>query len=148
DTFVIRIRRILKGYPVAPEDIHRPVDVVRSQRDVLNSLPTVFAQVFLDLALVVLRLVDGNADLAARARHGGGEQSGLLALDVEVADLAEVEQLLVEAGPEVHAPAPHVVREMVDAYQAGRLARRHGFLGTKIDIVDRALAIQIDQVDE
>ena len=38
----------------------------------------------------------------------------LLALDVEVADLAEVEQALVEAGPLVHVAAVHVVRQVVD----------------------------------
>ena len=84
--------------------------------------PLIFAQVFLDLRFVVLRLVDRDADLAAGAGQRAREQAGLLAFDVEVADLAEVEQRLVEAGPLVHVAAMHVVRQVVDL-RAGRPAR-------------------------
>ncbi len=41
-----------------------------------------------------------------------------LALDVEVADFAEVEQLLVEVGPVGHAAAVHVVGQVIDDLQA------------------------------
>jgi hypothetical protein len=68
------------------------VDVGRAERDVLDALALVLAQELLDLALVVLALVQRDADLAAGAGHRLGEQAGLLALDVEVADLAEVEE--------------------------------------------------------
>ena len=113
--------------------------------------PRYSLQVFLDLRLVVLRLVDRDADLAARAGHGAAEQAGLLALDVEVADLAEVEQLLVEAGPLVHVAARDVVRQVIDVRESGPGIAVHaaGALhGQEVDVIDRALAVPVDQVDE
>ena len=65
----------------------------------LDALALIFAQELLDLALVVLAFVQRDADLAARRRHRLGEEAGDLPLDVEVADLAEVEEPLVEVGP-------------------------------------------------
>src|SRR5690606_5297720 len=44
--------------------------------------------------------------------------AGGLALDVEIAHLAEVEQALVEVRPLGHAAAVHVVREVVDVGEA------------------------------
>src|SRR6185312_14196227 len=107
DAFVIGVRRILEREPAAAKHVDRAIDVFGGERDVLNALAVVLPQILLDLALVVLRLVDGNADLAARAGHGAREQARLPALDVEVADLAEVEQLFVEALPQVHVAALH-----------------------------------------
>ena len=63
-----------------------------------------------------------DADLAARAGHRLGEQAGTLALDVEVADLAEVEEPLVEIGPDRHPAAIHVVGQVVDVGEL-RIAR-------------------------
>jgi hypothetical protein len=88
---------------------------------VLDALALVFLQVFLDLALLAGILVDGDADLPVRARHGAGVEAGELPLDVEVADLPEVEEPLVEAGPLVHAAAMHVVRQVVDVPEARAL---------------------------
>ena len=99
DAFVIGVRRVLERDAAAAQHIDGAIDVVGGQRDVLDALAAIFAQVFLDLRLVVLRLVDRDADLAAGAGQRAREQPGLLALDVEVADLAEIEQLLVEARP-------------------------------------------------
>ena len=76
----------------------------RAQRDVLDALAVVFMQELLDLAGLARVLVDRDADLAVGARHRARMQAGELALDVEVADLAEVEELLVEAGPVVMRP--------------------------------------------
>ena len=90
------------------------------QRDVLDALAPVLAQVLLDLRLVVLRLVDRDADLAAGTGQRPREQPGLLAFDVEVADLAEVEQAFVEPAPLVHVAAMHVVREVVDLQRVRR----------------------------
>ena len=59
-------------------------------------------------------LVERDADHAVGRGHRLGGQAGVFALDVEVADLAEVEQLLVEAGPVRHAAAVDVVRQVVD----------------------------------
>jgi hypothetical protein len=73
--------------------VHGVVEVVRAQRDVLDALAVVAVQVLLDLAgLVVAFFVDRDADLAAGAGHGLALDAGDLALDVEVAHLAEIEQ--------------------------------------------------------
>src|SRR5207237_769599 len=83
----------------------RTVHVLGRERDVLDPLAVILAQVFLDLTLVVLRFVDRDADQAAGTGQGAREESRAFALDVEVADLAEVEQSLVEARPYVRGPA-------------------------------------------
>jgi hypothetical protein len=70
---------------------------------VLDTLALVLLQVLLDLARLARVLVDGDADLAIRARHGARVQARKLAGDVEIADLAEVEDAGVEVGPLVHA---------------------------------------------
>ena len=75
------------------------IDIVRPEGDVLDALALVFVEVFLYLTLVVLTFVDRDADLAARRSQGARKQTGLLALDAEVADFPEVEQLFVVAGP-------------------------------------------------
>ena len=82
--------------------------VVADQRDVLDAFAVELHQKFFDLAAALLGLfVQRDADLAVRRRHGLGRQTRVFALDVEVADLAEVEQLLVEVGPK---PMPAAVR--------------------------------------
>jgi hypothetical protein len=81
-------------------------------------------QVLLDLAAAATLLVEGDADLAVRRRHGPGLEARVLALDVEEADLAEVEQALVVAGPVVHAAAIDVVREVVDDRKPQPTGRR------------------------
>ena len=80
--------------------------------------------------------------------HRLAGEAGVFALDVEVADLAEVEQPLVVLGPERHAAAVHVVRQVVDDLQpvARRMARHAGH-PFEVDVVD-ALAVfeAVDQV--
>src|SRR6202008_3789113 len=88
--------------------------IVGGQRDMLDAFASVGVEIFLDLRAFVSRLVDGNADLPARARHRLAAQARDLALDVEVAHFVEIEQALVETGPFFHAAPVHVVREMVD----------------------------------
>src|SRR6185369_6460327 len=100
--------------PAGADDVDRGVDVAGAERDVLDALTFIFAQELLDLALVVLALIERDPDLAAGAGHCLGEKTRLLALDVEVADLAEIEELLVEVRPDAHPAAVHVVGEVVD----------------------------------
>jgi hypothetical protein len=97
---------------------------------VLDAFAVVRVQVFLDLRLGVRRLVDRDADLAARARQRARREAGLLALDVEVADLAEAEELLVELRPHVHAARVDVVRKVVDLEKSRAL-------GIRLDARDR-----------
>ena len=49
--------------------------------------PLYSLQELLDLAVLVLALVERDADLVVGRGHRPGEQAGLLALDVEIADL-------------------------------------------------------------
>ena len=72
-----------------------------------------------------------------------------LSLDVEIADLAEVEEALVEAGPFVQATAIDVVRQVVDVIEADALRLRVGLAEPlEIDIVDRAFrAVAVDEID-
>src|SRR5206468_7895867 len=51
-------------------------------------------------------------------RQGLGREAGVFALDVEEADLAEVEKPLVKVSPVRHAPAVDVVRQMIDELEA------------------------------
>src|SRR5882762_3529189 len=148
EVLIIGVGRVLKRNPVPSQHVHRAVDVPGGEGNVLDAFAVILAQVFLDLALVVLRLVDRDADLAARTGHGARQEPRVLTLDVEVADLAEVEQLLVEAGPYIHAPAADVVRQMVDQGESCCFGRRASCHGAKIHIIDRAFAVQVDQVDE
>jgi hypothetical protein len=112
--------------------VHRVVQVVAGQRNVLDALAVVAVQILLDLpGLVVALFVDRDADLAAGAGHGLALDAGLLAFKVEVAHLAEIEKSLVKARPLAHAAAVHVVRQVVDhrhAIASGvQLGTRQGF---------------------
>src|SRR6185437_8608124 len=60
-----------------------------------EAIAMVGREIFLDLRLVVGALVDRDADLAARAGHRLRLQARELALDVEVADLPEIEEAFV-----------------------------------------------------
>src|SRR3546814_1167107 len=124
-------------HAVGPQAAHGLVDVVGGQCDVLDALTVVFADEFLDLRLVVGRLVDRDADLAAGRGHGAGEQTGQLAFDVEVANLAEVGDALVENGPYIHLPALDVVGQVIDAHQTDSvIVRRTTFDVLEVDVVD------------
>ncbi len=148
DSFVIGRGRLLEFNAARAQRINGLVNIIGPERDVLYAFALVLIQIFFDLTLVVLALIDRNANLAARRGERAGEQTGLLAFDAEVANFPEVEQLLVETGPDVHVAAPDVVREMIDAQQAGGSMRLGVDDGYEVDIVNRALAIAIDQVDQ
>ena len=80
----------MKASPRARRDSDRGVDVMAAAGHVLDALALVGVQVFLDLAAVVGGFVDRDADLAVRAGQGAGEQAGVFALDVEVADFRKL----------------------------------------------------------
>ncbi len=136
-------------HAVGTQAAHGLVDVVGGQRDVLDALAVVFADEFLDLRFVVGRLVDRDADLAAGRGHGTGEQTGQLAFDVEVANLAEVGDALVETGPDIHLPALDVVGQVIDAHQAdGVVVRRTAFDVLEVDVVDALVAVAVDEIQQ
>src|SRR5262249_39530437 len=95
------------------------MDIARTAGDVLDALAAIDVEIFLDLAGLAGILVDRNPDLAVGAGQRPREQTRCAALDVEEPDLAEVEQLRVEAGPDIHAPAMDVVGEMIDIIEPG-----------------------------
>src|SRR5882724_1602225 len=148
DLFVVRLRRVLKLNAVFTQSIHGRDDVFGRKRDMLNPFATIFAQVLFDLRLVVLRFVDGNLDLAARTRQRATKQSGLLAFDIEIANLAEIEQTLVKRGPVVHPSACDVVREVVNHGESRRLNGRFGVDGHEVDVVNRVLPVAVDKVNQ
>ena len=118
DHVEIGVRGIQEGHPGRTHGFHAGVDVIGEQGDVLDALAVVLAQVFVDLALVVGGLVERDAHDAVRRGHCLGHQAGLGALDVEVADLAEVEQALVVVRPLLHVAHEQVVGQVVDEGQA------------------------------
>src|SRR5471032_793328 len=150
DLFVIGVGHVLERHALELERLDRQVDVAGAQGDVLDALAVIGQEIFLDLRLVVGTLVDRDADLAARAGHRLGLEAGQLAFDIEVADLAEIEEALVETRPLVHAPAMDVVRQVIDVGETN--ARRivvDARQELEIDIVDAAaLAVAIDQIDQ
>src|SRR6185437_11485209 len=126
------------------------VDVTAATGDVLNALTAIGLQIFLDLTGIARVLVDRNPDFSIGTGQRAREQAGGAALDVEEADLAEVEQLFVEARPHVHAPAVDIVGEVVEVEQAGaygtRIARTEPI---ELGIISRASgAIAIDEIQE
>ena len=105
-------------------------DVVGAQRDVLHARTVVVLDVLLDLALpqTVGGLVDRHDDLRA-VPHDRRHQRGVLGGDlvvVEVLQLAEADDLGVEAHPVVEPALFDVADDVIDAGQADRRARPSG----------------------
>src|SRR3989475_9853572 len=160
DHLVVGVRRVEQPHARGAQPADGGVDVRGGQRDVLDALGVILLEILLDLRAVVGGFVDRDADLAAGAGHRLGLQARELALDVEVADLAEIEQPLVELGPFLHTAPMNVVREVIDVAQAG--ARGSGRIAAperleprqrlEIHVVDRVavivLGIAVDEVDE
>ena len=121
------------------QPVHSGHQVVANQRNVLNAFAVELHQELFNLAAALLGLfVQGNADFSVRRGHGARGQTGVLALNIKVTDLAEVEKLLVKRPPKCHAPAVHVVREVVNQLQA--VAHRvavYPVKKQKVDVVDR-----------
>ena len=126
------------------------VDVARAAGDVLDALAAIDVEIFLDLPGIAGILVDRNPDLAVRAGQRAGEQAGRAAFDVEEADLAEVEQFFVEAGPHIHPAAMDVVGEVIDVIEPG--ARGPRVLCAQpfeLGVIGRALgAVAIDEIQQ
>src|ERR1700676_3216113 len=126
------------------------VDILRAAGDVLDALAAIDVEIFLDLAGIAGVLVDRNPYLAVGAGQRAGEQAGGATLDVKEADLAEVEQFFVKAGPDIHAAAMDVVGEMVEIEQARarrlRILRAQPF---ELGVIGRTLgAIAIDEIEQ
>ncbi len=115
----------------------------------LDALAVERHQVFLDLPGALRRLlVERDANATVRRGHRLREQAGVLALDVEVANLAEVEDPLVEIGPEMHAAAVDVVGQVIDLEETASLrVPVDAIEELEIDVIDGGAAlITVDQV--
>ena len=125
--------------------------VIADERNMLNSLAIVFAQEFFNLAAASLAFfIQGDTDFAVRRGHRLAGQTGIFALDVKIADLAEVEDPLIKRRPVRHAPAVDVVRQVIDQLEAGphRIAVRPGFVN-EIDVIDaEVVTVPVNQVDD
>src|SRR3546814_1236359 len=97
DQLVIGLDRILQFNPARAQFFDRFVDVGGGEREMLDALALIVADEFLDLRILVLAFVQGNADRAVGGDHRLAEQPRRLALDVEIFLLLEAEQLGVEA---------------------------------------------------
>ena len=123
--------------------------VIGQQGDVLDAFAVELHQELFDLPAGLARLfVERDADHAVGCGHRAASEARVGALDVEVTDLAEVENLLVKAAPKRHAAFVNVVREVVDDLEAvTRWVAVHPFDEFKVDVVD-ALAVfkAVDQI--
>ena len=115
----------------------------------LDAFAVELHQILFDLSTALTRLlVERNADQAVGRAQGLGREAGVFTLDVEKADLAEIEQLFVKVRPEGHAAPVDVVRQVVNQLEAvaGRVAV-HAALKHKINVVDRLAVLEpVDQV--
>src|ERR1700688_4982843 len=107
-------------------------------------------EIFLALPAPAGILVDWNPDLAVGAGQRPREQAGRPALDIEKADLAEIEQSFVEAGPDIHAAAMDVVGEVIDIIEPGALRPRvFRTQPLELGIVGRTLgAVAVDEIEQ
>src|SRR5450830_126461 len=139
--FIIGLDGVLEGDAGVAHLLDRVVDIVRAQGDVLDAFAVVLVEVFGDLRFVVGRFVDGNADLAAGRSHRLGFEARVLAGDVEVTDLAEVEQAFIKVRQFLHAAPVDVVGQVVDIGQAIADRIRIGAgNGHEVDVVDADVA--------
>ncbi len=116
----------------------------------LDALAAIHLEIFLDLAGIAGVFVDRNADLAVGTGQRPREQAGRAALDVEKADLAEIEQSFVEAGPDIHAAAMDVVGEVIDIMQPGAFRPRvFGAEPLELGVIGRPPgAVAIDEIEQ
>ena len=146
---ISRRRRGHQWHARSAQSINGRAQIVAQHRDMLDSLAVVLHQEFLDLACRLrCFLVERNPDEAVGRGHRFRREPGVVALDVEVAELAEVEELLVKLGPVLHSSAIHVVCEVIDHLEAmpDRMPV-HALDPFEVDVVDRATFVEaIDQI--
>ncbi len=113
----------------------------------LDTLAVVAAQVLDDLAVLRAVLVDRDADAATRRGQRAAVEAGELALDVEEADLAEIEQVAVEAEPLVHIALVDVVGQVVEVVEADPL-RVCAVDPVELGVVGVGLVILVGEVEQ
>ncbi len=147
DHLEIRVGRVEERDAGRTHGLDGVVDIVGEAGDVLDALAVVLVEVFVDLALRIGGFVERNAHDAVRRGHGLGHEARLGALDVEVADLAEIEQALVVVRPLLHVAEVQIVGQVVDEGQAeagGVLLGAGDRFEFAIDIA--LVAVAVDQI--
>ena len=129
--------------------VHHGGQVVTHQGNVLNAFAVELHQILFNLPTALFGLfIQRNADLAVRRGQRSGREAGVVALNVEEANFAKIEQPLVKIGPERHASAVHVVGQVVNQLQA--VAHRvvvHPVDKVKVNVVDRLAVFEtVNQV--
>ncbi len=94
-------------------------------------------------------LIERDADFTVGGSHRLRGQSGVLTLDVEIADLAKVEQPFVVVGPVFDSTAVDVVGKVIDGMKPATYGVTVDiFIKPEIDIVDRgAVLVSVNKVD-
>jgi hypothetical protein len=137
DRRVVGVRRLHELHAAQPQRFDAAIDVGRRERDVLDAFAVIRLEILFHLRVGIARLVDGYADLSARAHQRARAQARLLTVNVEVTDLPETEELLVELRPVVHATLVDVMRDVIYVRQPRRAlrpwsaSRRKGGFGGK-----------------
>src|SRR3546814_19848822 len=93
DQLVIGLDRILQFNPARAQFFDRFVDVGGGEREMLDALALIVADEFLDLRILVLAFVQGNAARAVGGDHRLAEQPRRLALAVDIFLLLDTQQL-------------------------------------------------------
>ena len=151
---ISRRRRRHEGHAHGLQLVIAGIEIVTDQRDMLDALAVELPQEFLDLAAPALALfIERYTDLPVRRRQRLGGEAGIFALDVEIADFLEVEELLIEVRPIFHAAAIHIVRQVIDQLEArAHRVLVHARQVFKVDVIDRKLVrpgvIAVDQIDD
>ncbi len=115
----------------------------------LYALAVVRHEKFFNLAATARLFVERNTDLAIGGGHRFRQQSRVLTFDIEIADFAEVEQLLVIARPVAHAAPIHIVSEVVKGMKTeARGFSVHALQPMEINVVDTLpFRIAVDEVE-
>src|SRR5690606_5385288 len=115
---VIGLDRVLQLDATGAQFFYGAVDVLRGHGEVLDAFAIVLADELFDLRILVLALVQRDADGLVRRDHRLREQAGGLALDVEILLLFKAEDLVVEGRPGPHLATLHVVGQVVENLEA------------------------------
>ncbi len=106
-----RGKRCAAGFQLIPTGNQ----IVTGKGNVLNALPIIEAQKFLNLTTTPSAFfIQRNANFAIGRGHRARREARIFALNVKIADFAEVKDALIKAGPMVHSAAINIVRQVID----------------------------------
>src|SRR3546814_16785009 len=95
DALIIGKRGILETDAIGAQPLNGGVDVVGRQTDMLNAFAIIVADEFLDLALVILALVQRNAERTIGRDHRLADKTRRLPLDFDIFLFDEAEEAAV-----------------------------------------------------